>query len=281
MSKWFYRWAPSLGELEDTPENIWGISSYDASKHLYENVVFCGMYGFPDFYSLWQHKGKKVVWWAGDDIRHFKGGYWLDEDGQIRMIPKPLAEWINTYCDNYIENEIERDLLADIGIDARIVQSFLGEISKFPISYKHARVPNVFVSGHPGREEEYGFEYVEKIAKKVPGCIFHLYGAKWKSKLKNIVCHGIVSKDQFNKEIKKYQCGWRPNKRDGFSEILAKSVLMGQHPISRIPYPNINSYNTETILLFYLHLLSFRYCSNTFSADYYRETLNNYPWVKL
>jgi len=64
MQKVKHRWSPTLGALEDTPENIWGTEEYNPETDSELPTVFCGLYGLPDFYALWRHKGKKWVWWS-------------------------------------------------------------------------------------------------------------------------------------------------------------------------------------------------------------------------
>ena len=72
--KWKCRYAPSLGALERTHQEVWGTEEYIPEKHLYDPVVFFGLYGLPDWYLLWRHKGKKAVLWAGSDVKHFLNG---------------------------------------------------------------------------------------------------------------------------------------------------------------------------------------------------------------
>ena len=128
----YYKWSPSLGGgFAGTPEEVWGVKKYDPNQHKNEPCVFCGLYGLPDFYNLWRHKGKKYVWWAGSDIRNFIKGYWLEDGGNIFLNPDSLAEWINKYCESWVENKVEADLLKKFGIKAKICPSFLGDIEKF------------------------------------------------------------------------------------------------------------------------------------------------------
>ena len=88
--EWACRWSPTLGALEDTHQNVWGTHDYfpDSLSH---PAVFFGLYGLPDFYVMWRHKGRKCILWAGTDIIHFRNGYWLDPEGTIRLSPSPLA----------------------------------------------------------------------------------------------------------------------------------------------------------------------------------------------
>ena len=81
-----------------------------------------------------------------------------------------------------------------------------------------------------------------------------------------------------NEEIKTMQAGLRVLEFDGFSEILAKSVLWAQYPISRIGYPHIDSYTSNDELVYLINDLKNKTSPNTKARDYYLKTLNQYPW---
>ena len=132
MQKWQHRIAPSLGDgFAGTPAIAWGTKEYINQE---EPAVFMGLYGLPDFYTLWRHKGRKAIFWCGSDIRHFINGYWLSEKGDIRLSPRPLAEWIQRNCESYVENGVEYDALKKWGIESKIVPSFLGKAYRDLIS---------------------------------------------------------------------------------------------------------------------------------------------------
>jgi hypothetical protein len=229
----------------------------------------------PDFYALWRHKGKKAVLWAGTDIIHFKNGYWLEEGGGIRVTARPLAAWLNKYCDNYVENVAEQKMLHGLGIGPSVVPSFLGNINDFPLSYSWNDVPKVYASVSGDNFEMYGWPKIEDMASNNPGIEFHLYGndVPWLSTNDNVIVHGRVPKEIMNEEIKNMQGGIRLLEHDGFSEVLAKSVLWGQWPISTIPYPHILAPEDISKLLDKKE-------PNIEGRNYYRDVLNDYPWVK-
>lgn len=274
MSTWKCRYAPSLGALEDTPLNIWGTEEYEFDK---EPTVFFGLYGLPDFYTLWRHKGRRAILWAGSDILHFTRGYWLDAEGKVKVDPQAFAEWINQNCENYVENGVEHALLEQYGIQSKIVPSFLGNVNDYEIEYVYNERPQVYLSASEGRQREYGWEQVEMIADKCD-VDFHLYGATWESKHSNVFCHGRVPKEVMNEQIKRMQCGLRLNEFDGFSEVLAKSILWGQHPISKIGYPFIESFTTNEDLIKKLNNLKNKTAPNVEGREYYLRQLNRYPW---
>lgn len=294
--QWYCRWAPSLGDLEDSAENVWGTKKYDPAKHANKPVIFFGLYGLNDFFTLWRHKGRKAILWAGSDILHFRKGYWLDDKGDIRVEIRPLIEWIDKNCENYVENEAEAWMLKypcypedGPGIRSSIVPSFLGDTSKYPVSFKQGN--KVYLSANEGRQLEYGFGIVESIAHLCPDIEFHLYGAKWETAQENVIVHGRIPKEKMNAEIRDMQCGLRLNKHDGFSEVTAKSVLWGQYPITYLYFPKIDQYtadnrgftNTEKSLMNLVRLLNdipYKRKPNLRARNYYLKNLNQYVWNK-
>jgi len=279
----YCRVAPSLGDLEGNHQQVWGTCHYIYRKHKDKPTVFFGLYDLRDYIALWRHKGRKWVLWAGSDLENLSSGF-LFNDGKLRTLSKIFKgnKFIKPTlkrATHFVENRYEKDMLNNcIGEFANIVPSFMGNVKDFPISYKHSENPNVYLSAHPGREEEYGFEIIERIANKVPECTFHLYGSDWKSIRKNVVCHGLVTKERFNADIRAMQCGLRLNKHDGFSEITAKSILMGQYPITKLFNPRIPNYFHEMELVALLRNLKTMKKPNLKARDYYISIINKYPW---
>jgi hypothetical protein len=268
------RWSPTLGSLEDTAEAVWGIKEYVPDKDIDKPTVFFGLYGVPDFYALWRHKGKRWILWAGSDIRHFVKGYWLEDGGEIKIDPRPLAKWISKYCESWVENEVEYRALKELGIESKICPSFLGDIKKFPLSYAQNDRPKLYTSVSGDNFELYGWDKIDELAEQNPNVEFHLYGntKEWRSDYPNVIVHGRVSKEQINEETKDMQGALRLTEFDGFSEILAKSLLMGQWPVSEIGYPH-------TLRPDQIGLLKHKE-ANVAGRDYYLKTLNKYPWAK-
>jgi len=116
----------------------------------------------------------------------------------------------------------------------------------------------------------------------VPEITFALYGNKkpWKTIHKNVHVIGRLPKEVMNHDVADMQCGIRPLEFDGASEILMKSALMGQWPISRIPYPHIDSYSTDDELVALLKKLPSKKEPNRAARNYYIRRLNQFPWVK-
>jgi hypothetical protein len=276
MSKSNYkiRIAPSLGTgFSGTPLEAWGCEPYNPETDINEKVVFFGVYGLPDLYTLWKHKGEKYILWAGSDIRHFVKGYWLDEKGWTRANPERLAPWIQTHCKSYVENEVEQKALGEFGIIAKVVPSFLGDIKKYNLSYKWSSKPKVYTSVSGDDFEIYGWAEIYKLAKDNPKVEFHLYGntKDFYVNAKNVFVHGRVSLEQFDNETSKMQGALRLTKFDGFSELLSKSILWGQYPISpHIKYPYMQTG------------FKFKRKPNIEGRNYYLSRLNKYPWcVKI
>ena len=249
------RWAPSLGELDNTHENVWDTVNYEYRKHKDMPTVFFGLYDLRDYIALWRHKGKKYVLWAGSDIRNLHNQFMFN-DGKLKRIsqlfggiPRFFRNYLHDHVEHWVENEREQELLyRSIGVAANVGYSFLGKIDDYVPKFKASKFPHVYVSSGKDRQKEYGFPIIDRIAQKVPFVTFHLYGANWKRKHQNIKIHGKVPRNAFNREIEGMQAGVRLNEFEGFSEIVAKAVLQGQAAITRIPYEHMYSFETDYIL---------------------------------
>lgn len=252
----YYRWASSLGGgFSGTPESVWGVKKYNPKKHLNEPCVFCGLYSLKDFMALNSHKGKKYIFWCGSDIRHFVNGYWLDDKGKIRIDRRALAQWIDKYCESWVENKVEWEALKYQGINSKICPSFLGDVKKFPVQ-KLSNELRYYSSVSGNDFKLYGWDIINQVASKNPHIKYFLYGntKPWKAP-KNVIVRGRVSQAQMNSEIKSMTGAIRMVAFEGMSELIVKSILWNQKPISLIKY----NYNREKLL----------------------KIVNKYPWNTL
>jgi hypothetical protein len=81
---------------------------------------------------------------------------------------------------------------------------------------------------------------LEKLAQENPDVEFHCYGNEkvFDVSSPNIIMHKRVSQKVMDNQTSKMQGALRLTDMDGFSEIIAKSLLWGQWPISPfIDYP--------------------------------------------
>jgi len=227
---------------------------------MFKPVIFFGMYHWGDLlWYLWA-RGQKSVIWCGSDIKNIT----------------PFRAWMLRNAKHYCENIVERQKLAEFGINAKVKQTFLEDPNNFEISFHPTSRPSVYLSMHKGREVEYGLPIVRQLAKDLPDYSFQIFGIDKPDNVfdNNIFCYGVVSPKDFNDYIKNFTCGLRLNEFDGFSEVIAKSVLMGQYPISRIPYDYIWSFETYEELLEKMRLLKEQKEPNLIASNYWRQKLN-------
>lgn len=227
----------------------WGL------RTIFKPTLFIGCYHLGDYWRIRLHTGYKGIFWAGSDI----------------LAIQPW--WRFPHTIHYCENEVEQVALLRKGIKAILTPSFFDLTEGITITYKHSNSPNVFLCAHKGREEEYGVNEIESIAWKVPYITFHIYGVEGLSWHRNVIYHGKVSEEQFNEEIQHYQAGIRLNTFDGFAEILARSALAGQYPISRIPYPHIDTAPDSYTLVRLLKKLRVYKEANSVAASYWKAIL--------
>lgn len=218
------------------------------------------MYNPVDYYRFIWHTGQKTIFWAGSDI--------------INLGKRPGWRYViaNTPARHICENKVEQSALFLMGIHAEIHPCLIDKLDIYP-SFRPARRPQVYLVAHPGREEEYGVEEFELAATLVPTVGFHIYGIDGISH-RNVKYHGKVPSEQFQKEIESYHAAVRLNAFDGFSEILARSILMGQYPISRIEYPNIDYAPDFKALVHFITELKYKYTPNFFNRAYWQMVLS-------
>ena len=280
----YCRWAPSLGSLANTHQEVWGTKEYNLA-HIFEPTVFFGMYDLRDYLALWLHKGKKWVLWAGSDILNLKSGF-IANDGKLKLLSmllkdkfKPFILSILKNANHWVENEKEQQALLEEGIPSNISPSFLGKIEDYPLYWNGSYPFMAYTSSGSGRQEEYGFGIIENIAPKLPKIQFYLYGADWKTNNPNVIVRGRIPQKQMDEETKGMHLGLRLNNFDGFSEILAKAVLRGHYAIGKVKHPHIPSFENEEDLIKKIKQISSLTEPNLGTRQWYIENLNKYPWV--
>lgn len=221
-------------------------------------TIFFGAYHFLDWLRILVHRSRRTIFWCGSDILNLKGSLW-------RFITPRLK--IRHVCENVVEHEA----LLRIGINAEIHPMIFADPNDYPVTYKHSDNPKVFMCLHEGREAEYGLGTVLRLAQDCRGVTFHIYGeTNLRTAPKNVVFHGRIPEGQFNREIKGYHGSLRLNSFDGFSEITAKSILLGQYPIvANIYYPHLDVARSYSEMVQYILSLKKRKRPNQYRNVWY------------
>jgi ubiquinone/menaquinone biosynthesis C-methylase UbiE len=244
----------------------WGLKPWGGYTDK-EDVLFFGMYGDNDYELLRSMDNDKSIFWCGSDITQMLHN--SDRKRIIKMYPE---------MKHYTETKEEAEELKQVSDNVEYAPSFLEPVESFFPCFKPSKTPNIYLSGHPNREEEYGFDLCREIAREHPEFIFHFYGVDGINE-HNVIYHGFVENEQFNKEIKEFQCGLRCNAHDGFSEIVIKSALLGQYPISFLPYEKVPQFRNKEELVFLLSKVREQTESNMEARNYWIARLNSYPWM--
>lgn len=264
--------STSVGNFNDKVKKTWNIESWQGVDDEDKDVLFFGLYHEHDW-NLYHHLGpewNRTIFWCGSDITRLVDN--PERQRILRLFP----------VEHYCETEEEAKELRSVGIEPHIIPSFLEDVNEFPVCYKHSETPHIWLNAHPEREEEYGVDVAFRMAEKFPTYTFHVYGLEPSKfyEAPNLIFHGTVPNEQFNAEIKTYQCGLRCNKSDGMSEIPIKSLLLGQYPITRMRFPEMWHYETEEELEELLKKLPEMKEPNLKAREYWITNLNNYPWCK-
>ena len=250
--------------FKEKAKTTWGLEEWDGKD---TDVLFFGLYFQEDYDTYDSFKGNRTIFWCGSDIlRTSQKKEWLD------VVKRHSA---NHYC----ETQEEAENLKKIGINPVVIPSFLGNIKSYPVSFKPPEdgIWKIWLSGHEEREKEYGFEDAKEIAGMFNNVEIHFYGVNGKSS-GNIIYHGFVSERQLDDDIKNYHSAIRGNLHDGVSEVIMKSVFLGQYPIARLPYEGVWQYNSVAELASYVAELRTMVNPNLITRTTWIKKINQYPW---
>jgi len=196
----------------------YGYKRYNPKTDIDKPTLFEGLY-FQECYDLFKnHKGERTVYWNGSDVyRALSNPAW-----QKILKETPATHLCGSAA--YIPE------LATIGVQGIHHPLLFSDVNFFKIAYKHSNKPQVYMTAHPGREDEYGVPLAIELAKET-GVIFHIYGLEGKS-TDTVIYHGFVAPEVMDEEIKEYQGAVKLIARDGISQTVAKSCLLAQYPMS-------------------------------------------------
>ena len=266
------RTSPSVIGFQEKAEKIWNLKRWEGINDEDKDVLFFGLYTLYDYDCFWYAElDKRSIFWCGSDVLNTLGN--TEFQRRLKLYPET-----NHYC----ETQEEYDNLKKIGIEAKIIPSFLEDIDSFPRTYQPSDTPHIWMCAHPDREIEYGVDVFLRMARKFSDYTFHIYGIyDWieEEQPKNVIYHGQVPNEQMNQEIRQYQGSFRGNKHEGFSEVIAKALLLGQYPISKMKFPEIDNFQNDEDLVKFLEGLKNRKEPNKKGYEYWKNRLNRFPWL--
>ena len=264
-----YRCANGVHVFAPKIELAWNLEKWQGWQDPDKEVLFFGMYEKRDYDVYHNCEGKKTIFWCGSDILMMLG------DPEVTRIAKENPE-----TEHWTETNQQAEELARVGIKAKVCPSFLANVNDYPLSFQ-IPLPNekwkIWLSGHPNREKEYGFEDAKEIAKMFDNIEIHFYGVDGES-TENVIYHGFVPEEQLDKEIRKYHSAMRGNQHDGVSEVVIKSLLLGQYPITKLPYERVWQYNNIGELAKYVVELQTKVTPNYEPRVKWMKAINQFPW---
>lgn len=258
----YFTVSSSISNWEDKIRKRYRLKNYVWWRDYNKPVVFFGFYKPKDWLKFFLHRGEKTIVWCGSDC--FQVGL------LFRLLKKVKAKHI---C----ESGVEWGVLT-LALQQDIIKQplFFGNTNGYNISYKQQKNQGVFIHINTRAEKESGYFEIKRVAYEVPEITFHIYGRIRKRKCPdNIKFHGHVSEKRFNKEIQNYQASLRLHEFDGFADTTAKSVLMGQYPITRIKYPLIDHAPDEKTVIKKLRELGSKTKPNHKARNYYIKIFND------
>lgn len=267
---WTYLCSSSVSNFREKLDKRLGLPH---QWSMFGNVLFIGMYHVGDYIKFCGQLGKKKVFWCGSDVLALQKSIW-------RFV-LPLIE-----AKHYCETMVEYSALYDMGIKAALCPMIFDDPNRYWPTFKIASNVHVWICAHAGREEEYGVPVMVELAQKLPNFRFHIFGVEEAKKgttfisdhgtrvtykgFDNLFYHGKVSEEEFNNKISQYHICLRTNEFDGFPETVAKSLLLGQYPITKIWHDHVNWYRSNEDLYVIMKGLEYEIAPNV-AGEHWRK----------
>ena len=118
------RVSSSVIGFKEKAEKTWGLEAWEGINDPVKEVVFFGMYHERDIGVFEMEFDKRIIFWCGGDIIR------MTQDYERRRIVKNYPD-----TEHYCENEVEQASLLSCGITAKIVPSFLDDVTKYQPSF--------------------------------------------------------------------------------------------------------------------------------------------------
>jgi hypothetical protein len=156
---------------------------------------------------------------------------------------------------------------------------YSGTIQKNIIPIKEPFTKDVYITSHPGREDEYGEPMINSIAAVLSDWRFHIFGTeKLMQVCDNVTYHGKVPEEEMDEITKKHAATirWKHiNGRhwDGVSQTVIKALLRGQMAITGIKY--LFAHHASSIGELISHLRNYDKFHNTLP----KIRLNKFDWL--
>lgn len=200
----------------DAAKRTWKLGDYTSKD---EPTLFLGMYFKEDVVRLKDHVGPKFLFWNGSDVsRTLASPAWHE----------PI---LRSGAVHACHNQALADELATIGIKAEVSPTLFDHPEAYEKRWTPCTHPRVYMTVHPGREEEYGLSMAADIMRYADADLYVYGNAGGRARIGNIHLRGVVTEDQWKEETKWMQGALRLNKHDGTSQIVIKAILRGHYAI--------------------------------------------------
>lgn len=229
-------------------------------KQLIKCDVLYNVYTYKEFYKIARLAklcGTKVfTHWIGTDALEA-----VNVD--IKEIRKNVT--LHFACFKGISDELKA-----IDIDATVLP-----IVPFNYSFKLSKMPNehaVLIYMPTNKEDFYGKNFLEKVWTQFPELDFHIVGNTNNtqfSSFKNVISHGVLSKDQMEQLYDNISVIIRIPRHDGLSMSVLEGLVKGKYVIWNYEFPFCYYANNAEQISKQLDLIiNDSPCINTASNEY-------------
>jgi hypothetical protein len=199
----------------DAAQRTFRLDDYSPDKP----TLFLGVYFREDLSVLMTHKSRAYVFWNGSDVsRTLQHLEWHEPLRKVR-------------AEHATHNAALAKELLSIGITAEISPILFHPRELYRASYYPSHRPKVYMTIHPGREEEYGLSMAVDIFRYLDADLYVYGNAGGSYRMGNVHFRGWVDEWVWSEETSHMHGALRLNKHDGTSQIVLKAELRGHYTI--------------------------------------------------
>lgn len=223
-------YSPSMSFHGQRAIKFLNFEPYDVKTDKKKRTLFW-LYSLEDYKLLHLHEGKSYIYWHGVDVLYLF---------QHRKKFLSIIRKVNPVC--ACHNELQQNLLAEMGVYAHVRPIFWNNIEKY-IAVSESFTNQVYITSHPGREEEYGEPMINAVASALCDWKFHIFGTQKTTPVcDNVIHHGKIPEEAMDEITNNHAATirWKHingKHWDGVSQTVIKALLRKQMAITGIKYP--------------------------------------------
>lgn len=177
-----------------------------------------------------------IIHWIGTDVDRFVNGDFSK------------AKELNNRCVNIAGSQLLQKELKSVGIDCSVIPIVPTDYSFEPLP--PASEHSVIAYIPKGREDYYGMQLLNNVAKQLPNLTFHIVandGDDIDEKMDNVKFMGRLDPHEMKALYQKSSILFRYPKHDGLSMMVLEALGLGRAVVYKYEFPYVNTPSSSDV----------------------------------